>query len=124
MAFLVDTCAFLWLASDDRRLSRTALTTLTDPSAEIYLSVVSRWEIALKQHRPDFAIFEPFDMMLARSTFRGLDLGFTVPRHLANLPWIHKDPFDRLLVAHAIDAGLTLITSDDDVRKYPVRTLW
>jgi PIN domain nuclease of toxin-antitoxin system len=124
MAFLVDTCAFIWLAASDRRLSRAAVEALTDPDAIVYLSVVSRWEIALKQHRPDFALTEPFDVVMERSTFLPLDLGFAVPGHLASLPWIHKDPFDRLLIAHAIDAGLTLVTRDKDVRKYPVRTLW
>ncbi len=124
MAFLVDTCVFVWLAARDKRLSRKALETLVDPNAEIYLSVVSRWEIALKQHRSDFALSESFEVVMARSTFIGLELGFSVPRHLSALPWIHKDPFDRILVAQAIEGNLTLVTSDKDIQKYPVKTLW
>lgn len=124
MAFLVDTCVFVWLAENDSRLSRKALEALIDPDAEIYLSVVSRWELAMKQYRPDFALSEPFEVVMARSTFIGLDLGFAVPRHLAALPWIHKDPFDRILIAQAIERDLTLVTSDSAIRRYPVKTLW
>jgi len=124
MAFLVDTCAFIWLAASDRRLSTLAVETLTAPDAIVYVSVVSHWEVALKQHRPDFALTEPFQILMERSTFLPLDLGFTVPAHLATLPWIHKDPFDRLLIAQAIDADLTLVTRDENIRRYPVRTLW
>ena len=123
--FLIDTCAFLWFAwGDERRLSRKAFDLMIDPEVSLYLSVVSRWEIALKQHKPAFRMKEPFESIWRRSPFLPLPLAFEVPEKLAALPPLHPDPFDRLLIAQAQHENLTLLTSDRHIERYDVATAW
>ncbi|HEV2746495.1 MAG TPA: type II toxin-antitoxin system VapC family toxin [Allosphingosinicella sp.] len=125
MNLLVDTHAFIWIGTGDSRIAGRVLDRIADPDNQIFLSVVSRWEIELKRHRrSDYALAEPFDEVLSRSGFLPLPLEFDVPSRLAELPRIHSDPFDRILVAQAIHHELTLVTGDLSIRRYSVPTLW
>ncbi|MDR3214466.1 MAG: type II toxin-antitoxin system VapC family toxin [Azoarcus sp.] len=122
MKYLLDTHLLIWAVTADRRLSTTASALITDPANEIFFSVLSLWEIAIKrgQNRKDF-LYE------ARSVRRELlDNGYQeipiLSQHVVAidaLPPLHKDPFDRLLVAQAMVEGITLLTSDAIVAKYP-----
>lgn len=121
MKLLLDTHLLLWAAGHPDRLSTAARALLDDPETQPHFSVASIWEIAIKRGlgRDDFKI-EP------RLLRRGLlDNGYVevpiVSEHAVavdSLPNIHKDPFDRLLVAQAMVEGVTLLTSDDTVAKY------
>lgn len=125
MNLLIDTHAFIWIGTGDRRVAASVLDQIADPRNQIFLSVVSRWEIELKhRRRADYALAEPFGTVLARSGFLPLALEFDVPSFLADLPRLHGDPFDRILVAQALHHGLTLVTGDRTIRRYPVPTLW
>ena len=125
MNLLADTSALIWFAQRDRQLSAAARKAFLDPSNRMFVSVVSRWEIELKQRgRPGFLLPEPIDAFMARASFEALDLAFPVPALLSELPWIHKDPFDRILIAQALHHELTLVTSDAAMARYPVPTLW
>lgn len=121
MKLLLDTHLLLWAAGQPDRLSAAARALLDDPETQPHFSVASIWEIAIKRGlgRSDFKV-EP------RLLRRGLlDNGYIevpiVSEHAVavdGLPNIHRDPFDRLLVAQAMVEGVTLLTSDDTVAKY------
>ncbi|HAL40212.1 MAG TPA: PIN domain nuclease [Polaromonas sp.] len=122
MKLLVDTHLLLWAANAPERLPAKALTLLNNPDHELLFSAASIWEIAIKNGlgREDFQV----DARLLR---RGLlDNGYLelpiTSAHavfVESLPPIHKDPFDRILVAQATAEGITLITADSVVAKYP-----
>jgi PIN domain nuclease of toxin-antitoxin system len=121
MRLLLDTHILLW-AAEDRNLSRAARSLIEHPENELLFSAVSLWEIAIKaaRGRDDFRI-DP--RLLRRSLF---DNGYSeiavTGEHalaLSSLPFSHKDPFDRMLIAQATSEGLTLVTSDPAIAKYP-----
>ena len=122
MKLLLDTHILLWAAGEPQRLSAEARKLLLDPHHELLFSAASLWEIAIKSTlgREDFQV-EP------RLLRRGLlDNGYVeVPitsQHAVSidlLPPLHKDPFDRLLLAQALTEGLTLITADAQLARYP-----
>ncbi|RUV36043.1 type II toxin-antitoxin system VapC family toxin [Mesorhizobium sp. M7A.F.Ca.MR.148.00.0.0] len=122
MKLLLDTHLLLWAAGEPDRLTPAALAEIEDPENELLFSPASLWEIAIKRRlgRDDFQV----DPRLLR---RGLfdngyhDLPITSEHALAidGLPAIHKDPFDRILVAQATIEGITLLTMDDLVARYP-----
>lgn len=126
MKLLVDTQLLLWAAGHPERLSATARKQIKNPKNEVLFSAASLWEVAIKNSlgREDFRI-EP------RLLRRGLlDNGYTelpiTSQHAVNvdgLPPLHKDPFDRLLLAQALTEGITLLTSDARLARYlgPVR---
>ncbi len=122
MKLLLDTHLLLWAAGDSNRLSRQARKLIDNPENELLFSVASLWEVAIKRGlgREDFKLD-------ARVLRRGLlDNGYgelpIISQHvvaLDSLPTIHKDPSDRVLVAQATVEGITLLTTDSMVAKYP-----
>jgi PIN domain nuclease of toxin-antitoxin system len=122
MKLLLDTHLLLWAAGEPGRLSKQARTLIDNPANEILFSAASLWEVATKRGfgRDDFKV----DPRLLR---RGLlDNGYSelpiISDHVVaidSLPLIHKDPFDRILVAQAIFEGVTLLTIDSLVSQYP-----
>jgi PIN domain nuclease of toxin-antitoxin system len=122
MRLLLDTHILIWGAVEPERLSRGARALIEEPHNDLAFSAVSLWEIAIKAslRRANFRI----DVgLLRRSLF---DNGYSeiaaTGAHaaaLANLPLVHKDPFDRMLVTQATVEGLTLITGDPVVARYP-----
>ena len=122
MKLLLDTHLLLWAAGDPRRLSKRARTLIDNPDNELLFSAASLWEVAIKRGlgRQDFKV----DARLLR---RGLlDNGYSelpiISDHVVateSLPPIHKDPFDRVLVAQATIEGVTLLTIDSLVAQYP-----
>jgi PIN domain nuclease of toxin-antitoxin system len=119
---LLDTHLLLWAAGEPKRLSKQARQLINDPENELIFSAASLWEVAIKRglNRPDFRA----DARLLR---RGLlDNGYSelpiVSDHVVateSLPPIHRDPFDRVLIAQATVEGITLLTTDSVVSQYP-----
>jgi len=122
MKFLLDTHLLLWAAAEPRRLSKQARALIDNPDNDLLFSAASLWEVAIQRGlgRDDFKV----DARLLR---RGLlDNGYSelpiISDHVVaidSLPPIHKDPFDRILVAQATVEGVTLLTIDSVVRQYP-----
>jgi PIN domain nuclease of toxin-antitoxin system len=122
MKLLLDTHLLLWLAATPKKLSKKARTFIDDQNNELFFSAASIWEVAIKQAlgREDFIV----DAHLLR---RGLlDNGYSELPILSDhavavnsLPDIHKDPFDRMLIAQATVEGFVLVTADLIVAKYP-----
>lgn len=128
MRILLDTCTFLWITLDAPELSDRARALFTDPSNGVYLSTVSVWEITLKVSIGRLSLPEPAGIFLRtqreRHGVESLPLDEETALHLPRLPRLHKDPFDRMLVCHALIHGLVILTPDDLVTRYPVRTEW
>jgi PIN domain nuclease of toxin-antitoxin system len=122
MKLLLDTHLILWGAAEPQRFSPSALMFIDDRSNEFVFSAVSMWEIAIKRAlgKPDFP-FEP--RVLRRGLLdRGfIELSITSEHaiYAAGLPTLHKDPFDRLLIAQATVEGIILLTADTLVAQYP-----
>jgi PIN domain nuclease of toxin-antitoxin system len=122
MKLLLDTHLLLWAAEGPRHLPKTARNLIGDPDNELFFSAASIWEVTIKRSlgRTDFQV----DTRLLR---RGLldngymELPITSEHTIAveALPAIHKDPFDRILIAQAMVEGITLLTFDPLVAKYP-----
>jgi PIN domain nuclease of toxin-antitoxin system len=125
---LLDTATFLWVINDASELSAQARKLFVDPGNEVYLSSVSAWEIALKYGLGRLPLPEPPDRFVpAQRKQHGIDplqLEEEAALHLTRLPLLHKDPFDRMLVCQAIVDNLVILTPDDLVNQYPVRTIW
>ena len=128
MKLLLDTCTFLWLAADDPMLTADALDCCRDPDNEVYLSALSAWEIALKHRLGRLSLPEPPRRYVpTRRQWLGLAaLGFddASASHDAVLPAHHRDPFDRGLVSQAILNGMTIVTPDEYIARYPAPVLW
>ncbi len=128
MRLLLDTVAFLWLAEDDAQLSAAARDAIVDPANAVFLSAVSAWEIAIKHGLGRLGLrmppdeYVPEQRRLHRIETLGIDEAATL--QVGKLPELHRDPFDRLLVAQAIVHGLTIVTLDRLIRDYPVPVLW
>ena len=127
MRLLLDTHTFIWWDSDPARLSAVALAALRDPTNTVWLSVVSIWEILIKAQLGKLSVRLPLPDIVAQQQANGLRvLPVTLTHSLAleGLPSIHKDPFDRLLIAQAIVEGAELVSADHVFVQYPVRLLW
>jgi PIN domain nuclease of toxin-antitoxin system len=122
MRLLLDSHLLLWGANEPDRLTRSLQTTLEDSANQVVFSVVSIWEIAIKhgQRRADFEA-DPRVMRrgLLDNGYDELDVSGQHALAVADLPPIHRDPFDRLLIAQATVEGITLMTTDATVARYP-----
>lgn len=126
MNVLLDTCALLALAGGD--LPRAAARALRK-APEALVSVVSPWEVAIKAAEGKLRLLEPpaqwFVGLADRYELREVPLDAGTACAAAALPLLHRDPFDRVIVALAQAHGLTVLTSDENIRKYAgVNTLW
>jgi PIN domain nuclease of toxin-antitoxin system len=125
---LLDTCTFLWSLEGGNAISETARAALANPANSVYLSSVSAWEIAVKHALGKLPLPEPPERYVPKERLaRGIEplpLDEEAALHLVRLPMLHRDPFDRMLVCQALIGGLTLVTPDPDISRYPVRTLW
>ena len=119
MRLLVDTHIFLWWCADDRRLGSAEREAIRNPANEVYLSAASVWEIVLKQALGRLRVPAPASAAALRLGFQPLPITFEHAEATASLPSLHRDPFDRLLVAQARVESLTLITHDPSIRSYP-----
>ena len=122
MRLLLDTHLLLWAAGPSPRLSLEARLLIDDPENELLFSAASLWEIAIKSglRRPNFRVEPPlFRRNLLNNGYQELSVTGEHAVAVANLPPLHKDPFDRLLVAQSIVEGITLLTSDPRVAQYP-----
>ena len=122
MKYLLDTHLLLWAAHAPERLSAKALAVFNDPSHELLFSAASIWEVAIKTNlgRDDFRVdVRLFRRGLLDNGYQELAILSAHATYLDTLPALHKDPFDRMLVAQATAEGILLLTSDSVVAQYP-----
>jgi PIN domain nuclease of toxin-antitoxin system len=122
MKLLLDTQLLLWAAGDPSRLSAAATALISEPENELFFSAASLWEIAIKHGlgRPDFKVdARVLRRGLLDNGYSELPIGSAHAVAIGSLPDIHKDPFDRILVAQSTVEGITLLTADGLVAQYP-----
>lgn len=128
MNVLLDTHAFLWWVIDDPQLSSTAKAVIADPTNTIYFSVISAWEIIIKERTGKLALPEPpqtyIPSRLASNQFITLNVEIRHVLSIATLPDHHRDPFDRLLIAQSQVENIPLLTVDYQISQYPVSVVW
>jgi PIN domain nuclease of toxin-antitoxin system len=128
MRLLLDTHTFLWFILDEPQLSSTARALIADPRNQIDVSPATYWEIAIKIRLDKYKLPEPFQEFMERQiALNRFNILHVEPRHaapLTTLPFHHKDPFDRLLVAQAMVEQIPLVSNDTVLDAYPIRRLW
>jgi PIN domain nuclease of toxin-antitoxin system len=124
---LLDTQVLLWSATDPQRLAASARAAVEDGANDVAISIVVAWEIAIKQSLGKLdlprAAEEWLPEVLRRTGIEVAELGLTAALRVRALPWHHRDPFDRLLVAHALEQGCTIVTHDRAFDAYGVSVL-
>jgi len=125
---LLDTHAFLWAVTGDRRLSSPARALIEDGENQVFLSAVSMWEIVLKARagklHVEGSVAKVLEEQMRQARISPLAIYPAHVLRVAALPPIHKDPFDRLLIAQAQSESLALVTRDPEIRRYTVQVIW
>jgi len=128
MKLLLDTHTSLWLIGDYKKLSPTAKDMLMDESNILHISLASAWEIAIKTSIGKLPEADGgIRAFMKQVRDMPIEIIPIMPRHVEaveGLPFIHRDPFDRLLIATAMADGMTILTADENIHKYDVPTLW
>ena len=120
---LLDTHAVLWALAEPRRLSGPARMAVEDAQNEVFVSVVSGWEIAIKRALGKLQAPDDLEAWIGKQGFTPLLMTFHHAKLAGALPLHHGDPFDRMLIAQAQAEGLILVTRDADIPLYGVRTM-
>jgi PIN domain nuclease of toxin-antitoxin system len=125
---LLDTHAFLWIIGNDPRLSRSARDIFVCPENEVALSVASIWEILLKAATGKFTFPRPAGPFLRaelrKTSVTVLPILLQHVLRVEQLPLHHRDPFDRIILAQAVEEQIPLVSADSKLRLYPVQVLW
>ena len=128
MNLLLDTHALLWFALDDPQLSSTAQSLIVDPANIKSVSPASYWELAIKISLGKYKLTVPFDQFMDsaihKNGFRIVPLDVRHANFLVALPFHHRDPFDRMIIAQAIVDGMLIVSNDPALDAYPIKRLW
>ena len=128
MKLLLDTHALLWFIGNDPQLSAPARQNIENPAHEKFVSAASLWEIAVKLSLKKLKLPRPFGEIFPRQLevngFEMLPVSCAQLNRLVELPFHHRDPFDRMLIAQAIAEDLIIVTRDPEFSKYPAKILW
>ena len=123
MRLLLDTHILIWVLVRDGRLSQEQREALTDPDNALFVSAATAYELTHLQAAGRMPLTEPLDRIQEEIGFELSDFPAACWPAIANLPMIHRDPIDRMLVAHALAGDFTLLTADAHIRQYPVPTI-
>lgn len=127
MQLLLDTHVLLWWLDDDRALSVKARKAIANADNECFLSLASCWELAIKYSLGKLTLSQPLDQFIPEQLYRNgirlLHIDFRHVAKVATLPFHHRDPFDRLLVAQASIEKMTLVTADAAIARYDIECL-
>ena len=128
MRLLLDTHTLLWWDGQSTLLSDTAQTALKDKNNMVVMSVVNAWEMQIKAQLGKLTLHKPLADIIQgqriNNNFKLLEVGLSHVLALDHLPFHHKDPFDRLLIAQANHENLMLVSNDTRFSSYPVNLLW
>lgn len=126
--YLLDTCTFLWLVAGSDSLPEAVRDIIRNPDNAVFLSVVSAWEIVVKHGSGRLPLPQKPDLFVRKQRedhlLESLPLLEAHVLTLIKLPGIHHDPFDRMLICQAVAEGLTILTPDEAITQYPIRTVW
>lgn len=118
MRYLLDTCVILWALEGNTNKIKDFIGIIENPNNEIYISVISYWEIVIKKSLGKLKAPDNFLETVEAAGFEKLNLEFQHIAHLQSLPLLHNDPFDRLLIAQSLSENCKLLTTDAQILKY------
>ncbi len=127
MKCLLDTHTALWSLGNKAKLSENAVRVILDQANDVYVSIASAWELAIKISLGKLTFeggMERFFNMIGECGFERLPVKEEHVKQLENLPYHHRDPFDRILITSAMAEGMCLITADTNMHRYDVACLW
>ncbi len=123
LRLLLDTHAFLWWCGSSSQLEEHALNAIANPDNEVFVSAASGYEIAIKRVLGKLETADDLDSQIDREGFVHLPVTFFHAEQAGKLPFHHRDPFDRILIAQTQAEGLTLVTRDANIPRYGIRTM-
>ena len=128
MKVLLDTHAFLWLITDEDRLSENARQTFLNTENSLFFSAASLWEICIKKSLGKISLkdgwFQTIKEEMAINTIQWLPIEMTHCAEVTELPFHHRDPFDRMLIAQAIVEEMKLLSRDSRLSEYAIELIW
>lgn len=123
MNLLLDTHILLWWLDDSPELSASSREAISRGDNPVFVSAATVWEIVIKRALGKLDLPDEFQEILEQQPFRHLEITFAHAFRVGSLPMLHRDPFDRILVAQCQIEGLTLVTQDLDIKRYDVPIL-
>jgi PIN domain nuclease of toxin-antitoxin system len=127
MKLLLDTHSIIWFSENDPRLPENIKLIIEQPDTECWVSIASFWEIAIKVSLNKLQIqqsLSTFEKLLKTANINILQIEIKHTEELLNLPYHHKDPFDRILIAQALCEDFLIVTKDENFSAYSVKILW
>lgn len=128
MNLLLDTHSFIWFVEDHPSLSANARGLIAESTNTVFLSIISVWEMAIKVSLDKLHLSQPFEQFIPNQLLRNditlHDIAISHTLRVATLPFHHRDPFDRLLIAQSLVEGIPLISADTIFDAYGVNRLW
>ncbi|MDM8557424.1 type II toxin-antitoxin system VapC family toxin [Candidatus Parabeggiatoa sp. HSG14] len=128
MRVLLDTHAFLWFINGDKNLSQRSRLLIQEADNEVLISIVTLWEITIKTSLKKLDLSQPFNVLIPReladNEFTQLPVTIDHLIQLSNLPFHHRDPFDRLLIAQSLFEQVPLISKDSEFDNYGLERIW
>ena len=127
MKYVLDTHTVIWYFEDSPELSSRIAELIDNPEISVYICSVSLWEIAIKMNLGKLKLKMTLEELLDNIKNRDFNIIQIEDEYLhilSRLPYIHKDPFDRMIISSAIAEGLTIITIDENIQKYDVPQVW
>ena len=128
MNLLLDTHSFIWFVEDHPSLSPHARMLIEEATNDVFLSIANVWEMAIKVSLGKLSLSQPFDLFIPNQLLLNditlLDITLSHTLRVATLPYHHRDPFDRLLIAQSLVEGMPLISIDSVLDAYGVNRLW
>jgi len=120
---LLDTHVLLWWLSDDPQLGAATRKAIGDPRNQVYISAASTWEVSIKKSPGKLSAPDDMDAIVDDEHFDKLPITLFHGEQAGMLPGHHKDPFDRMLIAQAQSEGLVIVTNDEKITRYGIRTM-
>ena len=124
MRLLIDSHAFLWWGEGSPHLSLAARDAIADPTNEVVISIAALWELTIKASSRKLNLPADLETMVGSEGFAVLSITFPHLKRLASLPWHHRDPFDRMMIAQALAEGMPIATGDRFFGAYGVQIVW
>ncbi|MCF0056939.1 type II toxin-antitoxin system VapC family toxin [Dyadobacter sp. CY356] len=125
--YLLDTHTLLWMQDDNKNLSPLAKKILSDGNSQLYVSIASFWEVTIKLSLRKLELEYTIDELFTACEITNiviLPIEIAFLKELHSLPFFHKDPFDRIIAATALSLDLSIITIDEYIKRYNLKTIW
>jgi PIN domain nuclease of toxin-antitoxin system len=121
---LIDSHTLVWWRAGSSNLSRLARDAIADPANEVLISIAALWELTIKESSGKLTLPHDLETMVADEGFSVLSVSFAHLRSFGTLPRLHRDPFDRMMIAQSLAEGLPIATADRIFAAYGVQIVW